>query len=177
MPTLRESVFALLGALLGASIVFFAVSPGGSQTAPASPPYLFDKSDHAWELLKAVATDLGSTLESYGASGAGGGHSMNRSEGRARFVAQSANVKLNGAEHYELVSRFMKAIESDIEASGFKLGSSTTPSNPAASSAVYDFHRSYTEQGGDVSIGEVRLWSTRMPDDRIRITVVGLDFP
>jgi hypothetical protein len=147
-----------------------------SQTAPGSSPYLFDNSDKAWELLEAVATDLGATV-GYVASGADGGHSLNRSQGRGRFMAQSATVTLNGAEHYELVSRFMKALESDIQASGFELGSSSRPSDPAVSSATYDFYRSYTEPVDKAGIGEIRLWSTRMPDDRIRITVVGLDFP
>ena len=92
-------------------------------------------------------------------------------------MAQSMIVKLNGAEHFELVSRFMKALESDIQASGFELGSSGGPANPAAPAATYDLYRSYTEPGGKVGIGEIRLWSTLMPDDRIRITVLGLDFP
>ncbi len=92
-------------------------------------------------------------------------------------MAQSIIVNLNGAGHSDLVSRYMKALDSDIQASGYELASSGGPTNPALPAATYDLYRAYTEPGGKVEIGEIRLWSTLMPDDRIRITVVGLDFP
>lgn len=148
----------------------------GCQKKTAPPPYLFNQSGKASELLEPVAADLGATMD-YVASGADGGHSLNRSEGRARFVAQSLIVRLNGADHFELASRFMKALESDLQASGFELSSHAGPTDPTAPAATYDLYRSYTEPGGKLDVGEIRLWSTRMPDDRIRITVMGLDFP
>lgn len=148
----------------------------GCQKKAALPPFLFDKSDEALDLLEEVAKDLGATT-AHVASSADGGHSLNRSDGRGRLMVISHVVKLNGAGHNELMSRFMKALESDIQASGFELASSGGPANPAAPAATYDLYRSYTEPGGKVGIGEIRIWSTLMPDDRIRITVLGLDFP
>jgi len=86
-------------------------------------------------------------------------------------------VRHNGADHYKLISDFIKALKADIQASGFVLGSYSPVNPPKGPQDTYDFALGYSMPGSNVEVGQILVWSTRMPSDRIRITLTGLDFP